>query len=131
MQQAQLETYDAVRKYISNQVLSRRKPYLGVEAKQKASEVYKLEPEYWNEEWSSADAQAEGDTEMFFAGKGKGKGGKGKGQFTGQCYCCGQVGHRVNQCPVKDAEMQAKGKGWSKGSGSKGYPKGTGDGRIW
>ena len=38
--------------------------------------------------------------------KGKGKSG-GKG-FRGNCYHCGQYGHRLNQCRIKDMEMQAK-----------------------
>ena len=29
--------------------------------------------------------------------KGKGK-GKGKGKFQGDCFNCGKVGHRANEC---------------------------------
>ena len=46
---------------------------------------------------------------MFFAGKGKGKGKSGKGQSPGNCYRFGQPAHRLNQCPVKDAEMKENG----------------------
>ena len=48
-----------------------------------------------------------------FHGKGAG------GHFNGDCRYCGKFGHRLNQCPVKDSDMQ-KGKA-AKGSGGKGY----------
>ncbi len=69
------------------------------------------------------------DTETFFAGKskngkGRGKSGKGKGQVPGNCYHCGQFGHRLNHCPSKDQEMKGKGKGkGGKRKGKGGYGK--------
>ena len=66
-------------------------------------------------------------------GKGKsGRGGKngGKGEnggkgaaFTGECYHCGETGHRKMQCPKLDKEFADKGKG-RKGKGDKGKGKG-------
>ena len=69
------------------------------------------------------------DLVLYYAGKGKagkGEGGKGRGQFECNCYHCGQPGHRLNQCPVKDAEMKGKGrgKGGYKGKGKGGFGKG-------
>lgn len=76
--------------------------------------------------------------------KGKGK-GKGSGTFQGSCNLCGEWGHRaaqcqwgslcfhcgqpghiLSQCPLKDAEMNGKGK-----DGYKGYGKGTFKGKGW
>ena len=56
--------------------------------------------------------------------KGKGKGdrkGKGKG-FTGDCFNCGQKGHKWTQCPCPNKGMG--GYGTAKGSwmGSPGWP---------
>ena len=42
--------------------------------------------------------------------------GKGKG-FKGQCFHCGQFGHRVAECRKKDFQMM-------KGKGIKGFGKG-------
>ena len=60
---------------------------------------------HYNEE--SGAAQDIEDPELN-ALKGKGKG------FKGQCFHCGQYGHRLSECRKKDADMM-KGKGKSKG----------------
>ena len=71
----------------------------------------------------------------FTGGKGKGgKGGKGdkvckKGAnrdgsaFTGDCYHCGETGHRKFECPKADDGKPDKGKG-KNGKGGKGKGKG-------
>ena len=50
-----------------------------------------------------------------------------QGEFPGFCHTCGQWGHRVNRCPLKDIQMKAmrdgKGKG-KDGNGGKGDGKG-------
>ena len=40
-------------------------------------------------------------------GKGVGKGEKGKGKFGGQCWQCGQMGHRASECFRRSREMEA------------------------
>ena len=73
----------------------------------------------------------------FTGGKGKGgKGGKGdkgggKGAnrdgsaFTGECYHCGEPGHRKFECPKANDGKPDKGKGKGKsGKGDKGKGKG-------
>ena len=60
---------------------------------------------HYNEE--SGVAQDIEDPELN-ALKGKGKG------FKGQCFHCGQYGHRLSECRKKDTDMM-KGKGKSKG----------------
>ena len=46
--------------------------------------------------------------------------GNGKG-FEGQCFHCGQYGHRVAECRQKDIEMM-KGKGKNRGFGERKNP---------
>ena len=54
-------------------------------------------------------------------------GGEVNGIFSGTCHACGGWGHRLNQCPTRDAERQAKGQGKDgKGAGGKGDSKGKG-----
>ena len=57
----------------------------------------------------------------IWAVKGKGKGGKGKGKGKGmiECWECGRMGHRQQDCPNK-----GKGKGNKGGKGDKGKGKG-------
>ena len=35
----------------------------------------------------------------------------GKGGFQGTCHYCGVYGHRITECPPKNADMKGKGKG--------------------
>jgi hypothetical protein len=128
--QSGLQTHKEVRRYVDEQVIIRRQPYFapapGTKNSEKAADLHHVpwdhtstgwgEGEWPQEQWPEAPA----DLELYWMGKGKGKGGKGKGGkgkggFKGNCYYCNQPGHRLNQCPQKDADM-AKGKG-SKGKG--------------
>ena len=64
--------------------------------------------------------------------KGKGKGSKGGGKggkkganrdgstFIGECYHCGEAGHRKFECPKADDGQPDKGKGKGKGNKGKG-----------
>ena len=42
------------------------------------------------------------------AGKGKGSKGKGKGGFGGECWVCGEKGHRSYECPGSKKEGTAE-----------------------
>ena len=67
---------------------------------------------------------------LYALTEGKGKGGKGGGKsggkctnrdgsaFAGECYHCGEVGHRKFECPKADDGKPDKGK--AKGKGGKG-----------
>ena len=75
---------------------------------------------------SHEDMECEEWPAYFVNPKGSGKGGKGG--FPGNCYECGQVGHRAFECPRRQKGGNAsKGKGKAKGgkgsynSAGKGY----------
>ena len=75
--------------------------------------------------WGGGQILAGGDANAVGPGKGRFKGsagskGQGKG-INGQCWTCGQYGHRSAQCP-----HNAGGKGRPVG---KGFPKGKGKGK--
>ena len=81
---------------------------------------------WWTSDWDPWDYQAEKDQEWSGSEEynidavGKGK-GKGKG-IKGNCWICGQPGHRAANC------IKGKGKGYKgKGKGP-GQPKGHGKG---
>ena len=75
--------------------------------------------------------------QILYAMKGKGKGSKGNGKaggkganrdgtpFTGDCYHCGEVGHRKFECPTANDGKPDKGSK-AKGKGDKGKGKGKG-----
>jgi len=112
--------FKELKKYVFEQVNVRREPYFhpmpGISAGQgtKPMEVDELQyGQYEAEEWQKTEGNEGGDESLNYIGpKGKGK-GKGKGQFQGEYHHCGQYGHRLNQCWLKDQEMQSK--GWSRG----------------
>lgn len=98
---------------------------------------------YWDGGWAQEEwPDTTGDQELFWVGKGKGRGGKGKGGkskgtvFSGNCFHCGEPGHRLNQCPKNDAEMKGKSKGkstkgWWKGTRKGGYDQGGASAGAW
>ena len=58
--------------------------------------------------------------------KGKGKSWGNKEQFQGNCSHCGKWGHRLNECRIKDREMEQWRKGKSTGKGFQSTGKGGG-----
>ena len=99
-----LTDFKKVREYISSQAAQRREPYF-----EPQTQTQIRAPLVANTEETQED-------EAFAF----------QGEFPGYCHCCNAWGHRINQCPQKDAQMKGKGdsKGKGKDSGFKGYSKG-------
>ena len=132
-----MRTYREVKSYVLEQVASRRDAYFpksSTSAENGAApmDIGHVGTGWETDDWGYSSCQecttAEGvpasgtygDESLNLMGKGmKGK-GYGKGQpFQGTCNHCGEWGHRLRECPSKDAEMKgtrdakAKGKGKS------------------
>ena len=134
-----MRTYAQVKSYVLEQVASRRDAYFPKNpSAHDDSGPTPMDVGYVaskQDEWvhghATGHAQAtenpaatSGGEESIYLLGGKGVKGKGKGYgknqpFQGTCNHCGEWGHRLRDCPVKDAEMKgvreakAKGKGKS------------------
>jgi len=151
-----LTTFDAVRKYINEQVTVRRD-------KKSASGPVSMDANLMQKtlaamvenggEGYGDDHEVQGDRDYGYEGevsyaaeeepksamdvlmsfvkgyKGGGKDGKSKGKgFDGNCHHCGIRGHRIADCWKKTEEMKGKGKGKDGAPGPYGSDKGKGKG---
>ena len=132
-----MRTYREVKSYVLEQVASRRDAFFPKGATSAENGAVPMDIGHVGTGWETDDwgyptcpecttaegvpaGGTSGDESLNLMGKGmKGKGyGEGKGQpFQGTCNHCGEWGHRLRECPSKDAEMkgarEAKGKGKS------------------
>ena len=77
---------------------------------------------HYNEESGAPQDNEDPELNAF---KGKGKG------FKGQCFHCGQYGHRLSECRKKDADSKGKTKGFSKGKNPPQQQQQYGKGKGW
>ena len=156
-QTSTLSTYDEFKKYAMDQVALRKEPHftgtvssasgprpMEVDALltqdfsyDQAHQVFHMHHETVCDQLDAqgltdGNEQMAGESGLYAMTKGKGKGkGKGGPTFQGTCHHCGKFGHKLVNCPKKDAGMQqfrsTKGqqKGWHGQKGGKGVAKGV------
>jgi len=148
--------FDDAKKYVMDQVASRREPWFEGENRKKENdgvvpmeldmaaatdmlkELYEMrangegECEEGDPERREEAKQKFDNTLMALKGHFEGKGGgKGKGRFPGNCHHCGKPGHRISECRLKDEEMRKmRGEGKGQYQGGKGGG-GKGYGATW
>ena len=125
----QLTNYTKSRTWVLDQVATRRDegkthaPVHQLEEGDLCNELHHNgEAEPSTEEILQLGRAAYGKGKAESSAKGNSKGGQG---FQGECHYCGKYGHRLNECRLKDRDMNwwrtgQKGKGEGKGTGMKG-----------
>ena len=123
-----LEDYEKTKRYVMEQVTSRKEVWFSGEEKNSNNGVVPMDIGHMGK---AQNGQEEPDQEEEGEPDGEDgslntmrAGGKGGGKFWGNCHHCGKPGHRISECRLKDEQMAKMRKG--EGQGGKGDRKGTG-----